>query len=58
MLIYGAYSLVYDVVDLEDFVEKVVVKASQNSTNNSNYYNRDNVHHMVTYRNTAYIKHD
>lgn len=50
--------LIYDVVDLEDLVEKVVVKASQNATKNSYYNNRDNVHHMVSYRNTADVEHD
>jgi len=39
-------------------VQKIVVKASQNSTNNANYNYWDDIHHAIPYSNIAHIKHD
>jgi hypothetical protein len=39
-------------------VQKIVVKASQNSTNNANYNYWDDIYQMIPYSNTAHIKHD
>lgn len=39
-------------------MEKVVVEASQKSTDNTNYSHRDNIHHMIPNNNITHIKHD
>lgn len=39
-------------------MEKEVVQASQNSTNNANYNYGYDIHHMVRHSNSAYIEHD
>ena len=49
--------LVDEIVDYKDLVEKVIVEASQNSSKNANYGDRDDIHHMVCHHNIAHIEH-
>lgn len=50
--------LIYEIVQSEDLVKKIIVQASQNATNNANHNNRDNIHPTVCHSYSADIKHD
>lgn len=50
--------LVDEIVETEDFMQKVVVKASQYPTKYSNDNNRDDIHYIVGHRDITHIKHD
>lgn len=47
-----------EIVKSENFMEKVIVEAAKNSTNDTNQRDRDYISYMVSISNMTHIKHD